>query len=120
MLPAFATSSSIISAQEKFVPNYDEAKIPKFTLPDPLVTESGQQVTDAATWNKVRRPELLELFRQQVYGRAPAPCQISYKLVSSKEDALGGKATRREIDVFFGPDESAHVDAFVGLHPEDF
>ena len=125
--PAVCTT---VWGQTKFEPNYDEAKIPSYTLPDPLVTESGQEVTDAATWNKVRRPEILEQFTQQVYGRAPAPCPISSKLVSRVEDALGGKAIRREIDVFFGPDEKAQsmrlliytpktsekVPAFLGLN----
>lgn len=100
-------SPSWTSAQEKFVPNYDESKIPAYDLPDPLVTESGDKVTDADMWNNIRRPELLELFRSQVYGRAPAACEISSKLVSSTPDALGGKALRREVDVFFGPEETA-------------
>ena len=42
--------------------NYDESKVPKYTLPDPLVTTDGQRVTDADTWWTKRRPELLSLF----------------------------------------------------------
>ncbi len=93
-------------AQNKFVANYDEEKIPDYELPDPLVTESGQPVADAESWEKVRRPELMQQFQEQVYGRAPEPCEISSKLISAKEDALGGKAVRREVDVFFSPDQS--------------
>jgi hypothetical protein len=94
-------------AQTKFKPNYDEARISDYTLPDPLVTESGDQVTSAAIWSKVRRPELRRLFAQQVYGRGPAACDIRHKLISTKEDAIGGKAIRREIDVFFGRSDDA-------------
>ena len=36
--------------------NYDEAKVPAYTLPDPLVLAGGQRVRDAATWQKRRRP----------------------------------------------------------------
>ncbi|MCA9137182.1 MAG: hypothetical protein KDB00_10495 [Planctomycetales bacterium] len=39
-----------------FVANYDESKIPAFTLPDPLVTEDGSAVTTVEQWNGVRRP----------------------------------------------------------------
>ncbi len=51
--------------------NYDEAKVPSFELPNPLKLVSGEIVTDAQSWNQTRRPELMELFRQHVYGRRP-------------------------------------------------
>jgi hypothetical protein len=107
VLAAMLLVPSVAFAQKKFVPNYDETKIPSHTLPDPLVTESGDRVDDAAMWTKVRRPELLKLFQTQVYGRGPAPCEISHKLVSTKEDAVSGKAVRREVDVFFGSADEA-------------
>lgn len=49
--------------------NYDEEKVPEFELPDPLVTQDGTPVKDARTWESKRRPEILELFREHVYGR---------------------------------------------------
>ena len=51
--------------------NYDESKVPQYTLPDPLVLADGQRVTDAATWRERRRPEILRLFEKHVYGKAP-------------------------------------------------
>lgn len=96
------------AAQGRFEPNYDESKVPAYTLPDPLVTRTGEKVTDAETWRQVRRPELLELFKTHVYGRSPEPCPIRSEVVSTKEDALGGKALRREVDVFFGESPDAH------------
>ena len=85
---------------QKFVANYDESKIPAFTLPDPLVCEDGTPVTTAEQWQRQRRPELVKLFEQHVYGRGPEACKISHREVSQKE-VFGGKAIRREVDVFF-------------------
>ena len=92
----------VAHGQKKFVANYDESKIPAYQLPDPLVTESGQPVDDADAWFKQRRPELMQLFTQQVYGRGPEPCEVQHRLVSQKDHAINGKAIRREVDVRFG------------------
>ena len=114
MLPRLlfcAVSVAIISLDcvaQKFVANYDESKIPAYTLPDSLVTQAGKPVTSAADWNQTRRPELVKLFEEHVYGRGPAACEISHKVVSTKNDAVNGKAIRREVDVFFGKTPDAH------------
>ena len=71
-------------AQNRFVPNYDESAIPAYELPSALVTTKGASITDASMWHKSRRPEVLELFKTQVYGRSPAACEIQYELVSEK------------------------------------
>ncbi len=38
---------AILAAPEA---NYDEAKVPSYKLPDPLVLLSGERVADAKTW----------------------------------------------------------------------
>lgn len=82
--------------------NYDEAKIPKYTLPDPLVCLDGTAVTSAETWTQKRRPEIFKLFSEQVYGRSPGrPGQMTFMTTSVDKDALGGKATRKEVTVYF-------------------
>jgi hypothetical protein len=81
---------------------YDEAKVPKYTLPDPLVLANGSRVTDPATWHKERRPEVLRLFEQYVYGRSPGrPAGMKFEVRSVAIDALGGKATRKEVTIRF-------------------
>ncbi|MBL8293324.1 MAG: acetylxylan esterase [Bryobacterales bacterium] len=80
--------------------NYDEAKVGNFTLPDPLRMQSGQMVKDAATWRTKRRPEILRLFEETVYGRTPAARKIEYEMVNQAKDALGGKATRKQVTVW--------------------
>jgi len=81
--------------------NYDESKVPKYTLPDPLLLANGQRVADAATW-RTRRAEILRLFETNVYGRSPGrPQAMGIKTRSVATDAIGGKATRKQITIFF-------------------
>jgi hypothetical protein len=52
--------------------NYDEARAnPYPRLPDPLVLKNGKKVTSARMWRQQRRPEIIEDFDREVYGRAP-------------------------------------------------
>jgi hypothetical protein len=53
--------------------NYDEAKAnPYPNLPDPLMLKNGKKVTSAKIWWKKRRPEIVEDFDREIYGRQPA------------------------------------------------
>ena len=52
----------------------DEAFVPKFTLPEPLVMADGTPVSDARVWREKRRPELLNLFVDNMLA-APPVCQ---------------------------------------------
>jgi hypothetical protein len=84
--------------------NYDESKAGTYTLPDPLVTASGERVATAKAWNDKRRPEILRLFEEQVYGRTPAQkLKIASELAAIEQNALGGKAVRKEVTLFFSP-----------------
>ena len=49
---------------------FDDARVPSYTLPDPLVRENGEAVRSAEGW-RIRRAEILELFRTHVYGHSP-------------------------------------------------
>jgi len=81
----------------------EEAKVPPYTLPDPLVCMDGTPVRAAATWQTKRRPELLELFAREVYGRTPGgrPAAMRFEVTAVDRAALGGKATRKEVTVWF-------------------
>ncbi len=82
--------------------NNDESKVPPYELPDPLVLANGQSVGNASTWKQKRRPELLELFQSQVYGRSPGvPKGMKFKSTSVESGALAGKAIRKEVSVLF-------------------
>lgn len=85
--------------------NYDESKVRPYTLPDPLVCLDGTRVTDAKLWREKRRPEILRLFEEYMYGRAPGrPEQMKFEVRSVEPKALDGVATRKEIRVYFSAD----------------
>ncbi|MFP6901835.1 MAG: acetylxylan esterase, partial [Opitutales bacterium] len=88
--------------------NYEEAKVPKYELPDPLVCLDGTKVKDAETWQKKRRPEILRMFEDEVYGRSPGkPKAMRFEIVEEGANALGGKAVRRQIVIHLGKGEKA-------------
>jgi hypothetical protein len=52
--------------------NYDESKAnPYPNLPDPLTLKNGKKVAKAADWWNKRRPEIVEDFDREIYGRVP-------------------------------------------------
>jgi len=51
--------------------NFDESKVTPYSLPHPLVLNNGKKVTTAKIWWKKRRPEIVEDFDREIYGRVP-------------------------------------------------
>ncbi len=94
-----------LAADDLPPPNYDEAKVPAYTLPDPLKCADGKIVADDKTWRSKRRPELLELYRTEVFGRAPTkPAELSFEVENVDPKALDGLATRKEVVILVAPD----------------
>jgi hypothetical protein len=83
--------------------NYDESAVPYCVLPDPLVCQDGAPVMDARTWHERRRPDILALFAQHVYGATPrGQIAMRSETASIAQDALGGRAVRKEVTIRFG------------------
>lgn len=92
--------AATLSAQT-FVANYDESKMPPYTLPDPLIFNNGQPVRNRQDWEK-RRIELKQLFEKEVYGVTPTgKVQLSSTVRSKNEQACDGKAVRTEVQLTF-------------------
>ncbi len=72
--------------------NYDEAKAnPYPKLPDPLTLANGKRVTNAQVWWAQRRPEIVELFDREIYGRVPANLPKVTWEVKSTTSAMNGE-----------------------------
>lgn len=105
----FGVATSMLYAQQDKV-IYSESEVPEYTLPDPLVAEDGTKIGSALQWNEKRRPEVLELFETEVYGKAPpAPDKIAYEVTESSDDALGGIARRRQVAIQLTDDPKGPV-----------
>jgi hypothetical protein len=74
--------------------NYDESKAnPYPKLPDPLVLKDGAKVTTAEMWVKKRRPEIVEDFDREVYGRVPRDTPaVKWEVTDTKKDKVGDVA----------------------------
>jgi len=98
-----ANGNPLRRAPTGHVSNYDESRVGTYTLPDPLVLQSGQPVRDADTWFQQRRPEILKLYETEIYGRVPERVpKVTFKVVETDSEALGGMAVRKLIVARFG------------------
>jgi hypothetical protein len=87
--------------------NYDEAKTGTYTLPDALTLNNGKPVRDAKTWWKQRRPQIVELFETQQFGRDPGrPAAESFEVFDKGTPALNGKAMRKQVRIYLTADKS--------------
>lgn len=95
LLCGFATK-----AQNKPV-NYDENKVPNYQLPDVLLCSDGTRVDSRRQWERKRRPEILEMFQSQMFGRTPhEKIPVSYEPLN-ETTILDGKATAKEVIFHF-------------------
>ena len=96
--------------------NYDEAKVPPYTLPDPLSMGGVGAVKDAKTWTGQRRPEILAIYETEVYGRSPArPAKPNYEVSSVDHHALVGRAVRKLVTLYFGDKTESRMNLVVYL-----
>jgi hypothetical protein len=80
------------------VSNYNEEKVSPYTLPDPLVTSSGERVDSAEAWFQKRRPEILKFYQEEIYGRIPANApRVTWEVTETDTAAREGKATLKRV-----------------------
>jgi len=102
IIPFFAASASY--AQERVV-NYDEDKVGFYTLPNILKTDDNKVIKTAESWESDRRPQILNLFENEVYGEMPTEYdKLEFSILNSDAQAMDGRAQMKEIriEVFRG------------------
>ena len=78
-------------------------------MPDPLVMLDGTRVTSKEQWVKERRPELKKLFQHYMYGQFPPPVKVEATVEHSDPQALGGKATLKDITLTLSGKHKVHL-----------
>ncbi len=73
--------------------NYDESKANPFPeLPDPLTLKSGKKVTTPEMWWNERRPEIVEDFEREVYGRVPKNVpRVTWRVEKTVNSTVGSR-----------------------------
>jgi hypothetical protein len=70
--------------------NFDESKVnPNLHLPDPLLLNDGTRVTTAEMWWRLRRPQIVEDFNREVYGRVPQTPKVNWQIISTAQERNG-------------------------------
>ena len=75
----------------QFAANYDESKAnPYPVIPEILKTDKGKKVTTAKQWYEVRRPEIIEHFEREFYGRVPENVpSVTWEIVAEEIETVG-------------------------------
>lgn len=89
--------------EEKEVPAYYE-------LPDPLTAKDGTKITCSKEWLEKRRPEILKMLEELMYGTAPeAPDNLKFIVFDNSDDALNGKAIRKQVGIYLKGKTDYHL-----------
>lgn len=83
---------------------YKEKDVPAYTLPDVLTTFAGKKVRSVEQWESVRRPEIMDFFAENLYGKVPTPpdpIKKTSQVLKQNESCLEGLCTRKDIIMTF-------------------
>jgi hypothetical protein len=95
-----------LSAKQPKV-NYDEQHVGRVDLPDALAASTGR-VRNPTGWGP-RRTEILNLFREHVYGRSPGkPDRLQFETIERNDRAMDGTATLERVAVLSTRQDRSH------------
>ena len=118
---SMVSGTGAYGSEEAGRPNYDPSLIPPYTLPDPLVAKDGTRIETVAQWETIRRQELLDLFRSEVYGYSPDRLAGQhYKVLDQEENIFVGLGRRVRVAIYYTDKEDKFIDVqmFIPNHVE--
>ncbi|MBT4693170.1 MAG: acetylxylan esterase, partial [Planctomycetaceae bacterium] len=87
--------------------NYDESQVPAYNLPDLLITDGGVVVDKSRQWERIRRPEVLELFTAHMFGRIPENVVNDLRCeVVERGLAMEDRARRLQVRIYFNSEKN--------------
>ena len=95
--PTVAQNPTMPASEPTGVPGTceKEVTIDGIQYPNPLATKDCRPVTSPEMWESVRRAELLEDFREHIYGKIPDPTSIDF----SVDESQSGNVTVKIVTV---------------------
>ncbi len=94
----------------------NDSLFPK-SIPALLMSSNGSVIKTKKEWEKIRRPELEQLLENEIYGFVPVGnVNMSSKVIEQDDNALGGKAIRKQIKITFTNAENKMVSVALLLY----
>ncbi len=82
--------------------NYDESKVPRYTLPSALERPDGTRIQNAFEWMNFQRRYLLKILEENLYGPVPRrPDSMRVEVLSVRENVFGGLGRRKLVRLHF-------------------
>src|SRR5688500_18102356 len=90
----------VLSNLYGYAQGYDESRVQSYVLPELLQSIDSGKITTPVNWFSIRRPEIIRLFENNVYGQMPkAYDSLTYSITNQDGGAMKGKALLKEIDI---------------------
>lgn len=96
--------------------NYLEMNVPDFELPDLFIDSKGKQVNTVEDWETIRRPEIMNLLGEHVYGHIRDYEEISFFQEERETNPLPEKADFKQVAITVREDDNQytfHLDLFI-------
>jgi hypothetical protein len=88
--------------------NYDESKVSPYSLPSILKSQGGIEINNVSDWEEFRRPEILNSFIDNVYGKVPGEIDTMLVEIVEQGSYLNGAANRMQVTLTFLKDHKEH------------
>jgi hypothetical protein len=115
LILVFLAINQVGVAQEST--NYQEQEVPGYVLPSLLKSSGEKEVKTVKGWLYERRPAIIQLFRDEVYGQIPDNFDaIAYEIAHENPEAINGTAHLKEADIQVsrnGEDISLRLNIFI-------
>ena len=102
---SFLVSARAYSQEMKYIGAITkESDVPEYELPELLTSFEGKKIKSVKQWEKIRRPEIIKFFAENMYGTIPTPpdpVKKSYTILSENKTFMEGLCTKRIIKVTF-------------------
>lgn len=102
--------------------NYEESRLPNYELPSALESVDGTLIDTSEEWMTKRRPEILSVFANMVYGRIPTPesaIETQVEIETTDKGFMDGAGTRKDVRMTFSNENGSAEMLFLVFTPNN-